>query len=150
MERSQRLGSNPVVKIKIKCKTFPRIYRTVPQNLGSILISQRKPDVKLVFFPRSITSLPRRQLMNLHNNEAGRRVGFDQWQEFGLICWQLSIWHWGWVLESEMGLNGLGWAVKQRNYYSSLQDTLILICVNMYFLCHGDYFAMWFGGRSLV
>ena len=32
-------------------------------------------NVKLYFFPRSITSLPRRQLMNLHNNEAGRRVG---------------------------------------------------------------------------
>ena len=34
-------------------------------------------EAEFSFAPRSVTSLPRRQLMNLHNNEAGRRVSFD-------------------------------------------------------------------------
>ena len=71
-------------------------------------------NVKLFFAPRSITSLPRRQLMNLHNNEAGRRAGFENRHH---ECDHAKLYFW--VME-------------------------------IVFLCHGDYFAMWFGGRSLV
>ena len=67
-------------ELNIKLRSFPRpalhIY-LADLDIASSDDTTLDLNVKLCFFPRSITSLPRRQLMNLHNNEAGRRVGLS-------------------------------------------------------------------------
>ena len=75
------------------------------------------------FAPRSVTSLPRRQLMNLHNNEAGRRVSFDRNLEIVTFVLQIVF---SYIFFSAMGIIlpcGLGVAPSSNIYKSNSPST---------------------------
>ena len=89
--------------------------------------------------------------MNLHNNEAGRRVGFDNKDDCDKGKTYFS------PFSAYMCVQKLKFVSFVSNFFRnlSLMQHIDIVAnytfvVGIVFLCHGDYFAMWFGGRSLV